>query len=311
VRGWVVFLIWVVSLVLVTAAGLAANNPPVPHQDPWPLPPIEQSLNLSLTPKELSCNASIRPGTYQANEPLQLQVTAHNPAWYIQLHATSLKGTDEEIGSEDIYAVIKQGAVALEQPQVVIQDGDLGETTIDVLIEVRTTKRYKPGTYAGRLFVIAGYPQGPAPQVITIPFELEVSCSMSGSIRGNKMYFHYGLPGESLSATAEGEILADTDVCLRLTATDGRIDSLPMLRSVSTKNRRDDCFIPLVWELRENGIGWRGPDNSSFNGGEISWQMAAGSEKIFYEIKCSPQRKAEQAAGEYGMHVVLTVTPVL
>ena len=310
-KNTIIFLICTANLVFSFTAGFAMDNPPIAAQDPRALLPIEQSLNIYLTPRELSSNASIRPGNYQVDEPLQLQVTAHNPAWYIQLHATSLKGPDEEIGPDDIYATITQEAMSLDKPQIIMQDGDLGETTIKILIEVRTTKRYKPGTYTGQLFVIAGYLQGPAPQVITVPFELEVSCSISGSIRGNKMYFHYGLPGENLSATAEGEISSDTDICLSLSVTNGRVDCLPMTKYVSSRNLPKDSFIPLLWELRENSTGWREPDRISFDGGEMSWEIAADSEKIFYELQCSPQPDAAQAPGDYTMHVILTVTPVL
>jgi len=38
---------------------------------------------------------------------------------------------------------------------VVAQDGDRGDTTIDVLIELQTTQRHMPGTYVGELFLIA------------------------------------------------------------------------------------------------------------------------------------------------------------
>jgi hypothetical protein len=246
----------------------------------------------------------MRPGTYLIDEPLCLQVTSGEPGWYIQIHATSLKSKDDEIGPEDIHIETKQETLALDQPQVVAQDGDLGETAVEVLIELRTTQRHKTGTYVGELFLIAGYMGGPPPEVIKVPFEVEVTCSVSGSIQGNKMYFHCGLPGKSLSATAQGEVSLDTDVCLRLSATDGRVDSLPMLKFFSDRRQYNKAAaIPLVWELRENGSGWREPDGISFDGGEISWGLAADADKVFYELQCSPQPDASQAPGDYAMHV--------
>jgi len=309
-RGWAVFLFWVVSFVLVTTVGLTAAVPSVPPQGLLPLP-FSRPISLSITPHELSGSASMRPGTYLIDEPFRLQVTAGEPGWYIQIHATSLKGPDDEIGPEDIHIEIKQGAVALDQPRMVVQDGDLGETMIETLIELQTTQRHKPGTYVGQLLVIAGYIGGAPPEVIKVPFEVEVACSVSGSILGNKMYFHYGLPGKSLSASAHGEVSADTDVCLSLSVIKGRVDCLPMLRSVSSINKCEDSFIPLVWELRENAAGWREPDNISFGGDDISWELEANSEKIFYELQCSPQPDAAQASGDYAMRVVLTMMPVL
>ena len=276
-----------------------------------PLPVIGWYISVSITPHELSGSASMRPGTYLMDEPLRLHITSNNPGWCIYMHATSLKGPEDEIGPEDIHIETTQGAVALDQPQPIVEDGDIGETTVEALIELQTTQRHKPGTYVGELLVIAGYIGGPPPEVIKLPFEVEVTCSVSGSITGNKMYFHYGLPGKSLSASAQGEVSADTDVCLSLSVTKGRVDCLPMLRSVSSKNRREDSFIPLVWELWENGTGWREPDNISFDGGEISWEIATDAEKVFYELQCSPQPDAAQAPGDYAMRVVLTVMPIL
>lgn len=310
-RKCVILPISVVSLVFVAAAGLAEDNPQVPSQGPRPLPPIGHPISLSITPLELSGSASMRPGTYLLDEPLRLQVTSSNPGWYVQIHAASLKGPDDEIGPEDIHMETKQGAVALDQPQVVVQDGDLGETTVEALIELQTTQRHKPGTYVGQILVITGYTGGPPPEIINVPFEVEVACSVFGSILGNKMYFHYGLPGKSLSASAQGEVSADTDVCLSLSAIKGRIDCLPMISSISSKNQCEDSFIPLVWELRENAAGWREPDNISFDGGQISWELAANLEKVFYELQCSPRPDAAQAPGDYAMHVVLTIIPVL
>lgn len=299
-RGRVVLLIWEVGIILVTATGLTATVPSVPQQSLLPLPPIGHPINLSITPQELSGNASMRPGTYLLDEPLRLQVTSSNSGWYVQIHAASLKGPDDEIGPEDIHIETKQGAVALDQPQVVVQDGDLGETTVEVLIELQTTQRHKPGTYVGELLVIAGYVGGPPPEVIKVPFEVEVACSVSGSIQGNKMYFHYGLPGKSLSASAQGEVSADTDVYLSLSVTEGRVDCLPMLRSFSGEKRPNKSHvIPLAWALRENATDWRKPDNVSFDGGQISWELAANSEKVFYELQCSPQPDAAQSPGDY------------
>jgi len=255
----------------------------------------------------------MRPGTYLLDEPLRMQVTSSYPGWYVQIHAVSLKGPDDEIGPEDIHIETKQGAVALDQPQVVAQDGDLGETAIEALIKLQTTQRHKPGTYVGELLLIAGYIGGPPPEVIKLPFEVEVVCSVSGIIQGNKMYFHYGLPGKSLSATAQGEVSADTNVCLSLSVTEGRVDCLPMLRSFSGDEKRPNKshIIPLSWALRENATSWRKPDNISFDGGEISWELAANSEKVFYELQCSPQPNAAQSPGDYAMHVVLTMMPIL
>jgi len=300
------------SVLVTLLAPLSLAVHPVKGNFPdHPLPGIERYISVSVTPHELSGSASMRPGTYLSDEPLRLQVTSNEPGWYVQIHATSLKGADDEIGAEDIHIESKEGAIALDQPQPIVEDGDVGETTVEALIEMRTTQRYKPGTYVGELFVIAGYIGGPPPQIIKLPFEVKVACSVSGSITGNKMYFHYGLPGKSLSATAEGELSADTDVCLSLSVKKGRVDCLPMLKSVSSKNRCEDFFIPLVWELRENAIGWREPDNISFDGGEISWEIATDAEKVFYELQCSPQPDAAQAPGDYAMRVVLTVMPIL
>jgi len=292
-----------------TNAALTATAPSVPPPGPWPLP-LSGPISLVITPDELSVSASMRPGTYLFDEPLRVQVISGGPGWYIQVHATSLKSKDNEIGPEDIHIVAEQRTVALDQPLMVAQDGDVGETTIEALIEVQTTQRHKPGTYTGQLFVIAGYSQGP-PEVINVPIEVEVACSLSGSIRGNKMYFHYGLPGESLSATVEGEISADAEVRLSLLAEGGRVDHLPMIKSVSSNNRRENSSIPLVWALRENSTGWREPDRISFDGGEISWEITTDSEKVFYELQCRPQPDAAQAPGDYAMCVVMTMAPVL
>jgi len=309
VIGWGANINAVACLGLTTVVAIVSA---VPSQGPWPLPPIEYPISVSVTPYELSGTASMRPGTYLTDEPLRLQVASKNPGWYMQIHATSLKSDDDEIGPEDIHMETEQEAVALNQPQVVAQDGDLGETTLEVFIELRTTQRHKPGTYVGELSLIAGYIGGPPPEVIKLPFEVEVTCSVSGSIMGNKMYFHYGLPGKSLSATAQGEVSADTDVCLKLSATDGRVDRLPMVKSFSDRKPRNEApAIPLVWELRENSSGWREPDRISFDGGEISWELAADAEKIFYELQCSPQPDAAQAPGDYAMHVILTMIPIL
>ena len=297
--------------VLITLHLSAAVCPAKGDFPDHPLPGIERYIGVSITPHELSGSASMRPGTYLLDEPLRLQVTSNDPGWYVQIHATSLKGPDDEINAEDIHIETKQGAIALDQPQLIVEDGDVGQTTVEALIEMRTTQRHKPGTYVGQLFLIAGYIGGPPPEIIKLPFEVEVACSVSGSITGNKMYFHYGLPGKSLSASAQGEVSADTDVCLSLSVTKGRVDCLPMLRSVSSKNKCEDFFIPLVWELRENAIGWREPDNISFDGGEISWEIATDAEKVFYELQCSPQPDAAQAPGDYAMRVVLTMMPIL
>lgn len=300
---------WMESVMAVVSLGLAAA---VPVQGPWPLPPGGHLIRVSIEPHELSGSASMRPGTYLMDEPLHLQITASDPDWYVQIHAASLKGPEDEIGPEDIHMETKEGTVALDEPQAVAQDGDLGETTVEVLIELRTTQRHKPGTYVGELSLIAGYIGGPPPEVIKLPVEVEVTCSVSGSIIGNKMYFHYGLPGKSLRATAQGEVSLDTDVCLRLAATDGRVDSLPMVKSFSgRKPCNEAAAIPLVWELRENSSGWREPDRISFDGGEISWELAADAEKVFYELQCSPRPDPAQAPGDYAMHVVLTMVPIL
>lgn len=276
-----------------------------------PLPGIERYVSVSITPRELSGSVSMRPGTYLMDEPLRLHITSNNPGWCIYMHATSLKGPEGEIDPEDIHIKTKQGTIALDQAEPIVEDGEVGQTTIEALIEMRTTQRHKPGTYVGELFVIAGYIGAPPPEVIKLPFEVEVTCSVSVSIQGNKMYFHYGLPGRSLSASAQGEVSAGTDVCLSLSVTKGRVDSLPMLKSVSSRNRCEDSFIPLVWELWENGTGWREPDNISFDGGEISWELETNSEKFFYELQCSPQPDAAQAPGDYAMHVFLTMIPIL
>ena len=307
IRSQFVYLILTISYVGWTLAGFAAESASMP-----PVPPVDHAIRVSIAPHELSGSASMRPGTYLMDEPLRLQVASNNPGWYMQIHATSLKSDDDEMGPEDIHIETNQGPVALDQPQVVAQDGDLGETTIDVLIELQTTQRHMPGTYVGELLLIAGCIGGPPPEVIKLPFEVEVACSVAGSILGNTMYFHYGLPGKSLSASAQGEVSADTDVCLSLSVEKGRVDSMPMVKPFSGKEKYNEAHaIPLVWALRENGAGWREPERISFNGSEISWDLATDSEKIFYELQCSPRPDAAQAPGDYAMRIVLTVVPIL
>ncbi|MFC1636889.1 hypothetical protein ACFL5Z_18855 [Planctomycetota bacterium] len=308
IRSLAVHLILTINFVVLTTTGFAAEG----ASEARLMPPVNDPIRVSIAPHELSGSASMRPGTYLMDEPLRLHITSNNPGWYMQVHATNLKSDDDEIGPEDIHIETKQGAVALDQPQVVAQDGDIGETTIDVLIELQTTQRHLPGTYVGELFLIAGCIGGPPPEVIKLPFEVEVACSVSGSISGNKMYFHYGLPGKSLSAIAEGEISADADVCLSLSVEKGRVDTLPLVRPFSGKKQWSAAYaIPLVWALRANGAGWREPDTVAFHGNEISWELAADSQKVFYELQCSPQPDAAQAAGDYAMRVVLTVVPIL
>jgi hypothetical protein len=310
-KGWVVFLAYVTSLILSSEAVIAVTIPSVSSQDQRLLPAPIAPIHISIVPNELRCRVSMRPGTYEMNEPLHLQVTSGAPGWYLQIQTTNLKSKEDEISSEEIHLVRKQGTTSLNQPQTVMETDYVGETLLDVLLELKTTRRHKPGTYMGELLVIAGYIGGPPPEVIKLPFKVEVICSISGSISGNKMYFHYGVPGKSLSASAQGEVSADTDVCLSLSVTNGRVDCLPMTKSVSSRNLPKDSFIPLLWELRENATGWREPDKISFDGGEISWEMAVDSEKIYYELQCNPRPDAAQAPGDYGMSIVLTVTPIL
>jgi hypothetical protein len=310
-KGRVVFLTYVMSLILSSEAGFTATDSSGFSRVQQLLPVPDLPIHISVMPHEVLVNASMRPGTYPIAEPLHLQVASRAPGWYVQMYATNLKSKEDEISSEEIHLMTKQGTASLNQPQIVLETNQGGEVFPDVLLELRTTRRHKPGTYVGELFLMAGYLGWPPSEIIKLAFEAEVTCSISGSIQGNKMYFHYGLPGEHINATANGEIAADTDVSLSLSVMQGRIDSLPMLRSVSSQNRCEDSFIPLIWELRHNGADWREPDNISFDGGEISWELAVDSKKVYYELQCSPRPDSAQAPGDYGMSIVLTVKPIL
>jgi hypothetical protein len=277
-----------------------------------PIPPDKYPINVSVTPDTLFIDVSMRVGNYQMDEPICLQVTTCNPGWFMHVQATNLKGPNDEISSDEIYILLKGSAIILNQPKTVVEDSDICTKIILTYFGLHTTQRYKPGTYTGQLIVIAGYPQVIEPQILKIPIKVEVGCTVSSSITGNKMYFHYGLPGENLSATAEGEISTDTDVCLSLTVEKGSVDSLPMVKPFSGEKKYNETqAIPLVWVLRENGTGWREPDAASFHGNTISWELAADSEKIYYELQCNPQPDTAQAPGDYAMRVVLSVVPIL
>ena len=310
-KGWVVSLIYLTGLILSPDTGIAINISPAPSQDQQLLFAPPPPIHISIVPNELRCHASIRPGNYPSSGPLQLQVTSGAPGWYMQIQSTDLKNEEDEIGAEEIYIVRKQETNSLNQPQTVMETGLSGETSIEVLLGLQTTRRYKPGTYTGQILVIFGYPQMSLPQIIKVPFEVEVACMVSSNITNHKMYFHYGLPDEQINATANGEITTDTDVCLSLSVMQGRIDCLPMLRPVSSQIHCEDYFIPLVWELRYNETYWRKPDNVSISGKEISWELQADSGKIYYELQCNPRPDAAQSPGDYGMSIVMTVTPIL
>lgn len=298
-------------LVLYGGPVFAARVPSMNYGTPPIPPPVGPFINVSVTPERLSARASMGAGTYPVEQPLRLRVTSSQPGWYVQIHATKAKAREDEICPTAIYLLSNKESLPLAEPATVVQIGDVGETIIEAVIELRTTERHKAGTYVGELLVVAGYAKCPPSVVVKVPFEVEVACTLSHSIRNNKMYFHYGLPGKELRAKADGEVSAASRVCLSLSVREGRVGCLPMIKSVSSKNRREDSFIPLVWELRENGSGWREPDRISFDGGEISWELPADSEKLFYELQCSPRPDAAQAPGDYGTCATLTVVPIL
>lgn len=308
IRNFIIYLILTLSMLLFSATGFSSEKAPIPSFKP----PVDCPIALSIHPKELNGSVPMRTGSHVIGDPFEVKVTSGEPGWYLHSHIPVLKGPDDEIEPSDLFVITKNVNVALDHPVPILRYGDAGQTTIGLAIELRSTRRYKPGTYEGQLLVILDCPWKPGSQIIKIPLKVDVACSLSASITGNKMYFHYGLPGEDLSATAEGEIKADTDVCLSLSVKKGRVDSLPMVKPFSGKKKYNETHaIPLVWALQENGAGWREPDCVSFHGNKISWELASNSDPIFYEIQCRPQPDAAQAPGDYAMRIILSVVPIL
>jgi len=310
-RGWLTTPFCIINLIAVLHVGLSRSTGAVCPKAQYPFSIIDKPISVSIEPANLVDSISMSPGTYTLNEPLHTQIISSYSGWYLQIHADSLTSAADTIESQDIWITGKQEALPLSEPRTIIEEGGFGEVSETILLELRTSMQHKPGIYTGQLYIIVGIHQGPPPEIIEVPFEVEVACRMSGNISGNRMYFHYGIPDNQLKASTGGEITADTNICLSLTTTDGRIHSLPMIQSESSRTQPENCCIPLVWELRYTNVSWREPYYTSPDGREISWELAIDSEPISYELQCSPQPDAAQAPGDYGMNVMMSVAPLL
>lgn len=162
-RGWVVFPIWVVSLVLVTAAELTATVPSVPQQGPWPFPRIEPYISISVTPQQLDLGAVPQPGLYDSPATLTLHVEANCPQGGVVVHATPLVCPKAQpILPDRIFVRIpKTGEyVPMKGPVNITGPMGPGVFDFDLNFRVNTELQDQPGRYTG-MFVFTFMGDGP------------------------------------------------------------------------------------------------------------------------------------------------------
>lgn len=260
----------------------------------------------------LECTAYAGPGDYSFGEPLRIAVESSLSGWRLRMKALPLQDAEgNEIPASAVRAMVEEQWVPLGQAVTVLACGDAGRQEVDVPIALVTEDYHPPGVYEGELCIGAEHPTGCRAPIARVPVRVSVGSRVEHSASGNRIYFHYGLPGEPVTATVRGRVDAEMAVCLVLSAAEGRVDSLPVRAPMSSRAPQD-ARAPIAWRLAESAEeAPRPPDTASSDGSEVGWRLRETPGRVEYELHCTLSPEAAQPPGEYVNELTLNVVPVL
>lgn len=201
--------------------------------------------------------------------------------------------------------------IPLATPVRIVEGGPAGETLLEITLVLITDKFHRPGVYRGEIRVHPANPAGQEWQMLKIPFTVTVQARVEHSIAGQKVYFHFGKPGESQTASISGRVRADMPMALVLSVPEGRLDAMPRVKAMGDASQADGVSIPVVWKLKEQGAGQpRVPDSVSHTGGMASWLMDETPGEVEYRVECTVSPSSYQPPGDYAYEVEVNLVPV-
>lgn len=296
------------------APGLAQARPALPPEFADSFATGEMFFVEALTPV-VEATIQPRPGTYEADGLLQLRVVSAEPGWQLALHATALQsvtaGVTGAIESSEVHwRKSDSESAALNAIAVLAESGDPGETILEARLALATVSLHPLAVYEGSLEIHTRTPSGAEGPSLSALLRVRADrIEANHTIRGNKMFFHYGRTDKAQSAVISGHVVSDAPLTLSLAAA-GRVDRLPMAKSNSPMVDPKGQAVPLRWRLND-GAGGRDPDFTASDGREIGWTLRGAPGETGYELECEALPEAFQSPGDYGQRIEVILRPIL
>ncbi len=274
------------------------------------------SAGISVEPSTdpLIVKIGMRPGLYPVSETLHLELEAATPGWGLWIESTSLSyRRGEKICAREV--CLTPGGegggdpIPLHRPALVVEGGETGVTQVALDLALNTESFKKSGTYTGNIQVGVHEPRGPAVPLLKIPLRVEVEPRVSHRMNGGELYLEFGRFGEDKEKHLGGTVDSDVPVTLRLSVSEGRIDSVPLVEAKG-RGGGEAVPVPIGWSLAEGGSdSHRRPDATSRDGRSISWDIYDTPGEADYELRSVARTGARHVPGTYGMSVEISIMP--